>query len=128
MIHDGYVESCTFSNITLFCLLEDDQDITALEVANRFKFAVKQYLEEEKYPEDITKMFSWDTDMTGSLWEFVEGQGFYFNIYEKCPITKVIYIDNIIDFITDEENWFFEEENYNQHTGQPSCFNETILT
>lgn len=128
MIHDGNTESCTFANITLFYLLGDDEDITALEVANRFKSAINKYLKEEDYPEDITKMFSWDTDMTGSLWEFIENEGFSFNVWGKTPITKVIYIDSIMDFITGEENWFFKEENYNPYTKQPSCFNEVKLS
>lgn len=124
IITDGYVESQTLTNITLFCLVEDDQKVTPTDIANRFRDVAHLYLKQEKYPNDLKTMFSWVMDDVGDFWELIENNGFSFYPDYTVPITKIIYLEEIIDYITDCENWGFQPENFNKSTGQSHHFTE----
>ena len=120
IIKDGYVESETLANITLFCLVDDKNEnlITPTFIANRFRDIAHSCDNKE----DLKNMFSWVMDTVGDFWELVQYNGFSFTPYLTVPITKVIYIGEIIDYITDCESWGFRPENLNN--GESHHFTE----
>lgn len=128
IITDGYVESQTLANITLFCLVnnEDEDKVTPTFIANKFRDIAHLYLKEEQYPNDLNTMFSWIMDTIGCFRELVESNGFSFTPYLDVPITKVIYLENIIDYITDCKSYGFKPENLSD-TGESYYFTETIF-
>lgn len=122
IITDGYVESQTLTNITLFCLVSEDKEsiVTPTYLANRFRDIA--HLCDNK--EDLRNMFSWVMDNVGDFWELIESNGFSFHPDVNVPITKVVYLENIIDYITDCESWGFQPENFNKVTGESHYFTE----
>jgi len=120
IINDGYVESQTFASITLFTLVKDNEKITPTDIANIFRNAAHQYLKEEQYPNDLTTMFSWIMDTIGCFWELLESHGLYHVPDYKVPISKVVYIENIINYITEcdetSRSHYFTEKDINDTT------------
>lgn len=118
MITDGYVESQTLTNITLFCLVNDEDEgkITPTVIADRFR-DIAHFCDNK---EDLKNMFSWIMDTVGDFWELIEANGFEFSPNLNVPISKIIYIEQIIEYITDcnEKNFF------NRETGKPYYFSE----
>lgn len=121
IITDGYVESQTLANITLFCVVEDnDTIVTPTYIANKFRDIA--HLCDNK--DNLQDMFSWVMDDVGDFWFLIEENGFSFSPWLEIPITKVIYLEQIIDYITDCESLSFDPKYFNPETGQSYHFSE----
>ncbi len=103
LMNAGYAEGATLTNLVFFCLVDEqlEHEVTPLYIANRFKAICNLYLEEEEYPNDLKELFSWISDNSGCLWELLETNGLMSKPDLNIPISKVIYLDEIVNYITD---------------------------
>lgn len=126
LLHSGRFEGCSIANITFFFLTEEDR--TPTEIADLICGVTNEYLDSSKHPEDapfllrtIKDLLSLTNDtLDHDLYQLFEKNNFCFFPVKDLPIEKIVFLSEMIDYMTDRDCWYFQKENYNKHNNQVS--------
>lgn len=137
-IHKGLFESQSIASIQFYCVMEDDKDYNATEIATLFKEAFDEYCIRENKEADRYELFKtpqrdkewyfnhiFNTDCDGFVNEAFEEKGFLMCFYPYYKITKIVSLAIMDNYLTKQDHWYFN----NLQNNQVSCevFDEYIV-
>ncbi len=113
-LYSGYIESCSIASITLWRLFEMKSEVSSTEVLKDFRESMKTILpqvnEDRAYwgakpltaGEVFLDMMKSDNDQVGSVYELLEGEGWYFSPANEY-IGGMITVDRVENYLDHED-------------------------
>lgn len=124
-IRSGRYEDVSVASLNLFFLTEEDK--TPTQIANLFRDIVHGYVESQKGDECIFNVRNilgmTNDEFDYELYTLLEENNFYFYPLKGFPIKKIIDLQEMVNYLTDCDCWYFQPENLNNGEVSGEIFN-----